>query len=395
MNLQATKTKKLFIIILAGAILFKLSIFIFGAMRVPESILDSDSEAYLVTANTIFTQGVFGVRDNGGSFRYEAFRTPGYPVFLAIFHKLTRFPLIWVIFLQLLLTILAGLITYKVAIEVDSRIGLLSMAIALFDPPTSVYSLKIMTEALFLVLLALFLYMFIKYLKSGKLSLVFLSALSLVAATYVRPVSYYLGVAAAIFVIYANVRRNLKKTILHAFIFLLIVFSFLGIWQLRNYKRAGCSSFATVATNNLRNHSLVAKVEKGKNTGLVSKGLGYLSAASSSLMNLMTLPGSLKYFNAKYFAKFSKVIFYAWMVFWLLGFLAGCINVKRNMYYQFLLWIILYFAAVTVINISDAAGERFRIPMVPSIAIISSYGWLIIKSYGVRLRNGKKHTGNS
>jgi len=125
---------------------------------------------------------------------------------------------------------------------------------------------------------------------------------------------------------------------------------------------------------------------------LFSKGLDYLGTASSSFLNLMTLPGSLKYYNAKNLAKVGKVVFYIWMVFWMIGFLAGCSAGRRNIYFRFFLWVMAYFAVVTVINISEAAGERFRIPMVPCIAVISSYGWLVIKDYWFNLKNAKKHT---
>ena len=382
MILQENKHKKLFIIILIAAILFKLSIFVFGVMRVPDSIFDSDSETYLVTAKTISTQGVFGTQDTNGMLKYEAFRTPGYPIFLAIIHNALKIPFTGVILFQLFLTVIAGLITYKIATVIDYRIGILSMALALFDPPTSVYSLKIMTEALYVLLLFLFIYIFIRYLKSGGIRFIILSALTLVAATYVRPISYFLGITVAIFMICSNSLRDFKKTLTHAALFLIIIHSFLGVWQIRNYQRVGTSSFAVVGDSNFKIHGIAKNVEKNNNYFM--QIINYLGNAGRDFVNLMTLPGSLKYYKSKPYAIFGKIIFYPWMGFWLIGFLAGCAKIKRNIYYQFLLWIMFYFVAVTVINISDAAGERFRIPMVACIAVISAYGWSVIKDYWVR-----------
>jgi len=385
MVLQVNKHKKLFIVILVAAILFKLSIFVFGVMRVPESILDSDSETYLVTAKTIYTQGVFGVQDNSGKISYTAFKTPGYPVFLAIVYNAMKIPFLGIILLQLFLTVLAGLVTYKIATEIDYRLGILSMAIALFDPPTSVFSLKIMTEALYVLLLFLFIYIFIRYLKNGKISLVILSALPLAAATFVRPISYFLGMGVAIFMVYANIPRNYKKTLIHAAVFLVMVYSFLGAWQIRNYQRVGTTSFAVVGDTNFKIHGLVSNAEKSNN--YFQQGINYVSYTWQSFVNLMTLPGSLKYYKSKPFAILGKAIFYPWMVFWLIGFLVGCMKIKRNIYYQFLLWIMLYFIAVTIINISNAGGERFRIPMVACIAVISAYGWLNIRDFWEKRKN--------
>jgi hypothetical protein len=385
MILREGKNKKLFTIVLIAAILFKLSIFVFGAIRVPESIFDSDSETYLLTAKTISTRGAFGVQELNGKIKYEVFRTPGYPVFLAIFHYLMKMPLLAVILLQLFLTVIGGLIAYRIALEIDYRLGILAMAIALFDPPTSVYSLKIMTEALYLPLLSLFIYTTIAYFKRRGIGLLILSALILVLTVYIRPIGYFLGIGVAIFMIYANIFKNYKKTLLHAAIFLIIVHSLLGIWQLRNYRSFKTLSFTSIADSNFKIHGLVKKAEKNDNP--VIQGINYLGEAGQDFVNLMTLSGSLKYYNSKPFAILGKLIFYPFMVFWLIGFLIGCVKIKQNIYYQFLLWIMMYYIAVTLINISDAAGERFRIPMVSCIAVVSAYGWSIIRDFWVRRRN--------
>jgi len=384
MALMALKAKKninrrLFVIILIIAILFKLSLFIFGAMRIPNSVFAPDTETYLTTAKAIYTDGVFGVKDIDNSFKYEVFRTPGYPVFLAFFHNSMKIPFNGIILLQALLTVLAGLITYKIAIEIDYRIGILSMAIVLLDPPTAVYSLMLLTESLFLFLSVLFIYIFIRYLKNGRLRLIALSALILAIATYVRPINYFLGLGVAVFIIYANIPHNFQKTIIHLIVFLSIIYSSLGIWQIRNYQRAKTNLFATVIQNNPAGFGLANVVEKSDN--YFTQGLNYLKDAGQSFVNLMTLPGSLKYYKSKFFGILGKIVFYPWMVFWLIGFLVGCAKIKRNIYYQFLLYFILYFAAVTVIGIPLVAGERFRIPMVCPIAVISAYGWLLIRNY--------------
>jgi len=390
MILQKTNYKKSFIVVLVFAILFKLGIFVFGVMRVPDSIYDSDSEAYLLAADSVYAHGVFGIEDANGPVKYEVFRTPGYPVFLSLVYNAMNIPLKGVVLLQILFTLLGGLLTYKIATEIDVRIGILSMAIALFDPPTSVYSLKIMTEALYLFLFFLFIYIFVRYLKNSRIKFIISSALVLAAATYVRPISYFLGIAVAIFMIYANTARNFKKTLIHAAAFLIITYSFLGIWQARNYLRVGSGSFSSVGASNFQVYGLV-KIA-GESSSYFTRGINYIKDAGQSFVNLMTLPGSLKYYKSRFFGILGKIVFYSWMVFWLIGFLVGCAKIKRNIYYQFLLWIMLYFVAVTVINISSAAGERFRIPMVACIAVISAYGWLAIKDYWLKIRNDKKYT---
>lgn len=377
------KNKKLLIIILAVAILIKLSLFIFGSIRVPESKFDSDSADYLNTAAMLYSDRAFATRDTGGLLKYHVLRTPGYPLFIAVVHNLMKVPLSGVVFLQLLLTILVGLIVYKIAMQIDHRIAILSAIIMLYDLPTTVFSLRIMTEALFLLILPIFIYMFIRYLKTGKLKVLLASSLVLVLATYVRPISYYLGIAIAVFIVYANASKNIKAAFTHALIFLVIVYSLLGMWQIRNYMRCQEKSFTSIASSNFKYYGLIKEIKDYKGNSIASKVkpiLNFTYESWRSFLSLMTRPGTLKYFKSKPLAIAGKVLGYPWMVLWMIGFLAGILRMRRNILYQFLLFIILYFVGVAVFNLSFAVSERFRVPVVPCIAIISAYGWIIIVS---------------
>ncbi len=382
MILQNNRHRKLFVIILAAAFLFKSAIFVFGLIHAPESMFDSDSQFYLQTAETIRDRGVFGIENPKDKINYNAFKTPGYPVFLALTHDTLKLPLAGVVFLQLLLNMLTGIIVYKLAVEIDYRIGLLSMAIAVFDPPTTVFSLKVMSEALYILFLFAFVYLFIRYIKSGRTGFLACSALLLVLATFVRPISYFLGIAVAVFVLYANPSGSLWKSMAQAIVFLFITYSILGAWQVRNYQRTGSSSFAGVGDSNFRVHGLVSNSDKSSNKFL--QAINYLDMAWVSLIDLMTPPGTLKYYKSKFLAALGKIFFYPWMVFWMAGLLVGCVKARRNIYCQFLFLLMLYFIGVTIVNISDAGGERFRIPFVASIAVISSFGWLAIRDFWAR-----------
>jgi hypothetical protein len=278
-----------------------------------------------------------------------------------------RIPLSGIIFLQVLLTILVAWIVYKTALQIDSRIALLSAIIILFDLPITVFALKILTETLFLLLIATFIYTFIRYLKTGRTGFVLLSSLLVAMATYTRPISYFLGGGIAVFILYANVLKNFKKVFVQALIFLLIVYGLVGLWQIRNYRCCNEKFITSVAKSNFQTYGLV----KGP-----QNNFDYAYESWRSVLSLMTRPGTLKYFNSKPLAITAKVLAYPWMVLWMVGFLAGVYKMRRNVYYQFLLLVIIYFVGVSVINLSSAVSERFRVPIVPCIAIISAYGWL-------------------
>ena len=231
------KQRRYIIVIIILAVIIKLSLFLFASISASQGKFLPDSHGYLRLAATLASKGVFAAQNENGALVYETFRTPGYPLFLAALNGLMRIPLDGVIFLQIIMTLLAAFITYKTALEIDQRIALLSMAIILFDPPITIFSLTILTEVLFLFLISLFMLCFTLYLKHRKIGFIISSALILAAATYVRPISYYLGFAVSFFILYADRKEKLKKAFAHAFIFLLTVYSLLGAWQVRNYVR--------------------------------------------------------------------------------------------------------------------------------------------------------------
>ncbi|MDD2679593.1 MAG: glycosyltransferase family 39 protein [Candidatus Omnitrophica bacterium] len=379
--------------VIAVAILIKILLFAFLVMYAPQSRFQSDSRDYLETAQVLSSRGAFAKADSDGSLRYELFRTPGYPVFLAFLQGLMKVPLNGVILFQVFLAILAAWITYKAALQIDYRIAFLSAVIVLYDPPISIFSLIILSETLFLFLTALFMLSFVLYLRNNKTGPVILSALMLAAATYVRPITYYLGAAVAIFIIYARIRVNFKRAFIHALIFLVIVYGLLGAWQVRNYKQAGQKTFCSVIQGNCAYMGLAGSYARFKDS--IAKGMGpahyYASATSRCFLSLMTRPGPFKYFKSAALSVAGRVLAYPWLVFWIIGFIAGIMQARRNIYYQFMFFIILYFIFTSIGGAGWIVGERFRIPMVPFIAVTSAAGWVALAGYWARRKEKVRH----
>ena len=178
------KKSRIFFIVVAAALIIKLSIFVFVAIHAPEGKLLVDSYEYLRLSGILASKGSF-VAENGASF--EIFRTPGYPAFLAIFHGLMKIPLDGIVFIQIMMTLLAAFIVYKTAMMIEPKIAFLSAVIILFDPPITIYSLTILSEALFLPLISLFMFFFVAYLKGKRTDHLVLSAIFLAVSAYVRP----------------------------------------------------------------------------------------------------------------------------------------------------------------------------------------------------------------
>jgi len=360
--------------IIAVAFLIKFFLFLFLIIHAPQSRFQNDSRDYLETAKILSSQGAFARADNDGSLKYELLRTPGYPLFLAILQGWMKLPINGVIFIQLLLTLFTALIVYKAAGRIDPKIALLSAIIILYDPSISIFSLIILTETLFLFLLALFMLVFVSYLKNNKIYLLVPAALLLVMATYTRPVSYYLGIAITVFIVYANLRlKNIKKAIAHALIFLVVVYSLFGIWESRNYRLTGQRTFSNVI------HGVPSA------SGLISQParpvVYYINTASSSFLSLMARPGPFKYFRSSVISVIGRILAYPWLVLWFVGFIFGLVKARRNIYCQFILLVIAYFIFVTIGGVALSASERYRVPIMPFLAVISAYGWLEISGY--------------
>lgn len=376
-------TKRLFKIV-AIAFLIKTFLFCFLVIYAPQSRFQNDSRDYIETAQVLSSQGAFAKIEPDGSLKTELFRTPGYPVFLAVLGGLMKLPFNGIIFIQILLTLLVALITYKAAVRIDPGIALLSTVIILYDPAISIFSLIILTETLFLFLISLFMLAFISYLKNNKFYLLILAALLLVAATYTRPISYYLAIPIAVFIIYANLRfKNIKKAILHALVFLVLVYSLFGVWESRNHKRTGTRMFSIAMQGAPQLSGLYKSFSRDKNS--LPKGSQpvtyYAKTVLRSFLSLMTRPGPFKYFRSAAVSVIGRILAYPWVVFWLAGFIFGMVKAGRNIYYQFILLVAAYFISASIAGASFSAAERYRVPIMPFLAVISAYGWMQICGY--------------
>jgi len=365
------------VVLIAVAILFKSALFLFSATKVPQLKIRNDTHWYLGSGLTLVSEGVFGAKNKDGSFSHQYYRTPGYPLFLGIFHGILKIPLNGIILLQILLTIFSSVIIFKTANIIDPKLAPLSLFIILFDPAITVYSLMLLTESLFLFLISYFLYTMVKYLQKQKIKYLLLSALILAAATYVRPISFYLGGTLAIFILITTYSKSLKKSIVHACVFVVIVHSLLFLWQWRNYNHFHEFQFSNIENSTVGSQGIYKSYSHNQDP--ISAGLSpvpyYLNVTSRCLLSLYTRPVSFKYFELKPIKKIGKIFSYLWIAFWLSGFLRGISKMDNNKYFYFLLLVICYFTAATVLGIMWMADGRFRVPMMPYIAILSAYGW--------------------
>jgi len=234
-----------------------------------------DTNSFLEPGRNLLLHGRFiadGVPD--------LFRTPGYPIFLAM-TSLAGLPAAAVA--NLILSVFSALLVWRLgwAVFNDDRIALSAAWIFAFEPISILFSFVLLSESLFVALLLLSLERLAMFLRGRSLWVLAAAGLWLAAATFVRPVTYYMPVALALglFLVLARVPGLRWKA---PAVLLISVLPWLAAWQIRNRVEAGYAGFSSVREVNLYFFDIAevtASVEHRKFTD-VRRELGYVESTN-------------------------------------------------------------------------------------------------------------------
>lgn len=223
-----------------------------------DAVLQADTNSYLIPGRNLLFHGRFfadGVPD--------VLRTPGYPLFLAL-TSFAGLPAAAVA--NVLVSVFSVILVWKLGQTVtgNARIALGAAWIFAFEPLSVASSASLMSETLFLALFLLSLERLAEFLRSRRLRVLAVSGLWLTAATFVRPVTYYLPVAVAVglFVVLHSTRGLLPRKDVPfpgvaglkwkaPALFLICTLPWLAAWQIRNKAVSGYSGFSSVSDVNL------------------------------------------------------------------------------------------------------------------------------------------------
>jgi hypothetical protein len=230
---------------LIAASVVRLTLLVALIARTGNSILISaDTGSYLEPGRNLLQHGRFvadGVPD--------LFRTPGYPIFLAV-TGLAGLPV--AAFVQVILSVFSVLLIWKLGRQVfdDNHIALGAAWILAFEPITVTCSVVLLSETLFLTLFLLSLERLAEFLHRRRLRVLAVAGLWLAAATFVRPVTYYLPVALALglFLVLARVPGLRWKA---PAVLLICALPWLAAWQVRNRVETGYGEFSSIKDENL------------------------------------------------------------------------------------------------------------------------------------------------
>ncbi len=203
-----------------------------------------DTASYLEPGRNLLLHGRFfadGVPD--------LLRTPGYPLFLAV---TSLGGLSAAAVANVLLSVFSVVLVWRLGRTAfgDNRIALAAAWIFAFEPLSVTCSAILLSDTLFLALFLLSLEPLAAFLRERRLPVLATAGLWLAAATFVRPVTYYLPVAlaAGLFFVLARVPGLRWKA---PAVLLISILPWLAAWQIRNWVETGYGGFSSASEVNL------------------------------------------------------------------------------------------------------------------------------------------------
>jgi hypothetical protein len=205
------------------------------------TLFTPDTASYLVPGRNLLLHARY-FDDGLPLVRY----TPVYPLFLA----LTSLPgPVFASVAQIALSVLSVVLVWRLARATfgDDRIALTSAWIFAFEPLSVISSVLLISETLFLTFFLLSMERLGTFLREHRLRTLAVAGIWLAAATFVRPVTYYLPIAlaAGLFLTLTRVPGLRWKA---PAVLLVSVLPWLAAWQIRNRVETGFGGFTCTQT---------------------------------------------------------------------------------------------------------------------------------------------------
>ena len=208
-----------------------------------------DSPHYTYAAQTLLEHGSLL---DAGTQAPLTFRTPGYPVFLALVWVLYGRQDAAVAFWQILLSTALIALCYQAARVFLSQTA--ARAAALLCALSTVYwayCFAYLSDILFAFFITAYLLCALLYIKAPKNTLLLGASTLLAAAVFVRPVGYNVFFISILLLLVLHYKSGWKQATVKIACFILPFLLFTGAWQLRNWKETGYKGFHSSAAYNL------------------------------------------------------------------------------------------------------------------------------------------------
>ncbi len=248
MSLQPKSSSNIYskIILVCTALYFIFWIYTVFFHKLPTfPVIPKDSSEYASLSDSIINSGTFTI--DGMT---NTFRTPGYPVFLAIVKEIFFGSYFAVTFIQILLALFSAFLIMKIgSILYDEKIAGLAAIFFIINPITLTLSLTIMSDMLFLFLFLLFFWVCLDTIKERFWFGIITSGIICALALYVRPMGLFALPIFAVPVLLSKI--NIQKKLYAMFFILLITILMLIPWMIRNKNVSGVFAFTSLPYYNI------------------------------------------------------------------------------------------------------------------------------------------------
>lgn len=185
------------------------------------------------------------------SFCGDAFRTPGYPFFVAIIYSLFGNHPYTVLFVQIFLNLISILLMYKIGKQLfNEKVGFIAAVLFSLDIHHTIFINFLLTETIYTTLFLGGLLFYIKGLKHSSFRYFIVCGIIYGVSTLVRPISqYYIG-GILLFTLLWYL-KDLKTGIRNSIIIVSSYFIIISPWCLRNYKEFGHFAISNIKGYNL------------------------------------------------------------------------------------------------------------------------------------------------
>ncbi|HHT9158668.1 MAG TPA: glycosyltransferase family 39 protein [Candidatus Brocadiaceae bacterium] len=201
----------------------------------PERMLSPDSSAYNALALNILSGKGFLLDSNSPYYWYSLLRTPVYPLFLSTVYLLSGENYIWVGFVQSVLSSLISALTFLIGQRLfGRRAGFIAGLLSAFGLLSIIYSLMILSDILFTIMLVSCLWCTIEFWIQGTTRWLLMSAVLLGIAILCRPIAFYYTFFLLIMAIVGS-KQKLLQGVKNVAVFIFVVVLIVGSWIVHNW----------------------------------------------------------------------------------------------------------------------------------------------------------------
>jgi 4-amino-4-deoxy-L-arabinose transferase-like glycosyltransferase len=248
--METISYRRVFCVILGLALLTRLGLFL--AVPHPEGLLHPpDSGEYDRLAWNLVAHGEYSLAE-GAPWTPDLTRTPVFPLLVACCYNIAGHEPAFAVAAQVLLSMITAVLVYAIGRRFfDATTALVASILLAVDPLSIRYSILLLSETLFTLLLAASLYCLLAYQRKAQPGWV--AAITLLTGLLIlcRPIAILWPFALLPVFGWIAWREKSGQPLVHYGVFLAGTFAMLSTWIVRNYRVGGIAVLSTVQGINL------------------------------------------------------------------------------------------------------------------------------------------------